>query len=84
MINGASGPATRNGQIVRPARVGVASMQPDLLYYRRRQAEEAAAAVAARDPKVGAVHRELARKYDEYIRELEPAGDTIIPLISAA
>lgn len=74
MVNGPTGPATRVGRFVQPG-VWVTSMQPDQLYYRRRRAEEAAAATAAMDPKVGAVHLELARQYDQCIEELDRAGE---------
>jgi len=42
-------------------------MDTDLAYYRRRSADEQAAAAATRDPKIGAIHLELARRYDERV-----------------
>ena len=50
---------------------GVAAMEADLVYYRRRSAEERAAAVSARNSKVRAVHRELAKHYGERLAALE-------------
>lgn len=50
---------------------GSALMEADLVYYRRRSAEEALAASNARDPRVRAVHLELAGRYRECVAELE-------------
>lgn len=83
MANVTTGPATRIGRSFSRA-CRVARMQPDQLVYRRRRAEEAAAAIAAMDPKVGAVHLELARQYDQCIKELDRAGEDIARSTSAA
>lgn len=64
--------------------MGLASMQSDLLYYRQRQAAEMAAAATAQDARVSAIHREMARKYEERIRSLNIQGSVELHLVSAA
>lgn len=45
-------------------------MEADLVYYRRRSAEERIAAAAAHDPKVRAIHVDLAMRYEDRIDAL--------------
>ena len=59
-------------------------MQSDLLYYQGRQAAELAAAAASEDPKVSAIHRELAYRYGERIKSLDADPDVEIHLVTAA
>jgi hypothetical protein len=60
-------------------------MKNDLLYYRRRMAEETAAAAAATDARVGAVHLDLAQRYEERISALESASrESPLHLVTAA
>jgi hypothetical protein len=59
-------------------------MQSDLHYYRLRQAAEEAAADASEDSRVSAIHRELARRYDERIRSLDPDRGVALHLVTAA
>jgi hypothetical protein len=59
-------------------------MQSDLLYYERRKAAETAAAAAAEDPRVSAIHRELARRYGERIKSLDAEQTIELHLVTAA
>lgn len=59
-------------------------MQSDLLYYRQRQAAEMAAAATAQDAKVCAIHREMARRYEERISLLNVEDSIELHLVSAA
>jgi hypothetical protein len=60
-------------------------MESDLTYYRRRSVEEAAAAAASLDPKVRAIHLELAERYEVRIAALAAEGSRVhIHLVSAA
>jgi hypothetical protein len=59
-------------------------MESDLLYYRQRQAAETAAAEAAKDSRVSAIHRELAHRYAERIKSLDPDRSTELHLVTAA
>ena len=59
-------------------------MQSDLLYFRQRQAAELAAAADAGDARVRAIHRELARLYDERIKLLGAEHTIELHLVSAA